>query len=342
MKNKYSSIHRFLQVSTAKFFVLILSLSFYLHAKQASAQSPAPDFDTYDYKGGHHDLSTYLSQGKWVLLKFGWPGCASCHLMYPSWNVMYNNYNRNQGNFIMLEFDINALGYSGGSLVFVTDSFLNTFPTVGAYQLWDGTPAQDTITPLPPYISTTGQSIILDSLYKLADPVSGYPHLHLINPNTGNIEAIDQYTWLTLVNDPSTVSSYLEGVYDIHGHVPSDSLMGYLMNGGNFDEFYDGSGTVFGVEDNQTPVDLVVWPNPTNEGAVNITYTSIAADDLTIHVYDLQGKILHTLGFHDTGYGKQQIRLNLSDIDNGMYIVKGISSSGAAIWQKQVIVNTNL
>jgi thiol-disulfide isomerase/thioredoxin len=341
MKDRYSLFHRFLKVTTAKFFVLTLPIFFYLQTQQVAAQSPAPDFDTYDYKGGHHDLSTYLSQGKWVFIKFGWPGCASCHLMYPSWNVLYNNYNRNQGNFIMLEFDINTIGYVSGHLVYVTDSLLNTFPTLGAYQLWDGTPAQDTISPLPPYVSTTGQSLLIDSLYQIADPISGYPHLHLINPNTGNIEAIDQYTWLSLVNDPATVTSYLEGVYDIHGHVPADSLMGYLINGGDFHEFYDGSGSVFGVEDNHTPADLVVWPNPTNEGAVNITYTSVAADYLTIQVYDLQGKVVYTQRFHDTGYGKQQIRLNLSGVDNGMYIVKGISSVGASIWQKQLMVNTN-
>jgi hypothetical protein len=77
-----------------------------------------------------------------------------------------------------------------------------------------------------------------------------------------------------------------------------------------------------------------VYPNPSN-GNVNLSLVLYQDFDVTIHVHDVNGKVVHTFN-GDIKKGRNQIEMDLSHLDPGMYIVN-IAADGEVLTEKVII-----
>lgn len=95
----------------------------------------------------------------------------------------------------------------------------------------------------------------------------------------------------------------------------------------------------FGLGNNDLPInrDLVrVIPNPSN-GNFTIVFTLLRTTDLGVEVTDLSGKVLYTQPEQTRNNGHQEMELNLSGLNAGMYICNLRTTEGS-VSQKIIIV----
>lgn len=100
-----------------------------------------------------------------------------------------------------------------------------------------------------------------------------------------------------------------------------------------------GGATDGGVSVNDLNADLSenisLFPNPSNNGMVNIVYNFKIAMDLDITVVDVTGKVLYTSQLNDAINGT--CKIDLSHLSNGLYVVKINSANGYA--SKKLLLN---
>ena len=78
-------------------------------------------------------------------------------------------------------------------------------------------------------------------------------------------------------------------------------------------------------------MDVTVFPNPSN-GEVNIQFENIAKEQLTVHVFDLSGKLIID---EDLGaYNSNIYTMDLSRYENGIYFVRVIGHDSVVITKK--------
>ncbi len=94
-------------------FLIFLFLSLGA-VSQLQVGDQAPDFIGTDNYGVQHQLSDHLSQGKYVLLKFGWITCAPCHDATFGTNIIYHAFGCNNDDIVVLGIDpqYNAVDYT--------------------------------------------------------------------------------------------------------------------------------------------------------------------------------------------------------------------------------------
>jgi len=80
--------------------------------------------------------------------------------------------------------------------------------------------------------------------------------------------------------------------------------------------------------------DLAIFPNPTSTN-LNVSFNSPQADDISITLYDLQGKVVLEKNLGTTAVGKHQQVLDISALTNGVYVCK-ISGGNNSV-TKQII-----
>jgi hypothetical protein len=80
---------------------------------------------------------------------------------------------------------------------------------------------------------------------------------------------------------------------------------------------------------NMDPLDCILYPNP-NNGGFTITYTGKKGEQLTVAIYDIAGRIVHTqYWFVNSGYNSRQ--LNVPALAKGIYFTKVASATGYTV-----------
>ncbi len=94
---------------------------------------------------------------------------------------------------------------------------------------------------------------------------------------------------------------------------------------------------VTGIEtlSNFTESAISIYPNPASNGNFNITLTANDKNNITLNVYDVLGKEVHSFNY-TTKVGSNFINVNLKDSNKGMYFVK-LSSGDNSITKKLII-----
>ncbi len=80
---------------------------------------------------------------------------------------------------------------------------------------------------------------------------------------------------------------------------------------------------------------LVIFPNPANDNAI-IEFESPNGGCTSIDVYDIAGRLMLTKNHTSEMHGMQSIQMNLSNLKNGMYLLK--ISSGNQILQGKIVI----
>ncbi len=68
---------------------------------------------------------------------------------------------------------------------------------------------------------------------------------------------------------------------------------------------------------------LSIQPNPVRSNEVNLILVSQKTSDLSIQLYDMNGKVLRN-GQYDLIKGRNELRLNVDDLTNGVYLLKAL------------------
>ena len=83
-------------------------------------------------------------------------------------------------------------------------------------------------------------------------------------------------------------------------------------------------------------VDMQVFPNPTTE-KVTVSFNQEQTSDVTIQLFDVSGKMIHSLILPQVAAGKYQQEIPLNRLNKGVYVVKFLS--GKQMSSQKLIVN---
>jgi hypothetical protein len=97
---------------------------------------------------------------------------------------------------------------------------------------------------------------------------------------------------------------------------------------------YDPSGTIGLAENFENYIDFIVYPNPSS-GLFDISFTADYTNTLTYKVFNILGQEVR-FGNYIPEYGKNTIKLNMSDLTNGIYILNIFDSNKVLHKQKLV------
>lgn len=78
-----------------------------------------------------------------------------------------------------------------------------------------------------------------------------------------------------------------------------------------------------------------LYPNPSDTGIFNLDYTSTLSKDITIALYDLSGKLIHSQ-VRNTADGMNQLDFDFSFLNQGVYLVH--LNDGQAIASRKIII----
>lgn len=92
--------------------------------------------------------------------------------------------------------------------------------------------------------------------------------------------------------------------------------------------------TGVGIDEPEFSQHLSMFPNPTN-GKVTIMVDGNVSSDMTVTVYNILGEVVKEPTFYKAG--TTQMEINMSNVLNGLYLVKIASQNGTAV--KQLTVN---
>lgn len=127
-----------------------------------------------------------------------------------------------------------------------------------------------------------------------------------VSPDTGN-------TWTFVINPDSTA------IYDA---VFTDPLHGWAV--GNFGSLYKFNPQIIGVNNNNFPVQFVLfqnYPNPFNPKTV-ISYELLVTGDVKLSVFDVTGKHITDLVNRRQEAGKYDIDFSAEELASGLYFYK--------------------
>ena len=82
--------------------------------------------------------------------------------------------------------------------------------------------------------------------------------------------------------------------------------------------------------------DFRIYPNPTTNGNLNISFSGTDNSTVTAQLIDLTGKVLRIVSFDNNSTETQHQLLNVKGIQSGMYLCK-ISNSNISKTQRVVI-----
>jgi hypothetical protein len=99
---------------------------------------------------------------------------------------------------------------------------------------------------------------------------------------------------------------------------------------------------IAGIEENSDSQGINVYPNPSNNGAINITIKNVNFSELLISIVDIQGKeVLKTTDKNIQQQGDYNKQINIANLAKGVYFLKlngGNGSTGDVLQIRKLIV----
>ncbi|MHC1706567.1 MAG: redoxin domain-containing protein [Bacteroidales bacterium] len=191
-------------------FTLLFCMTFagsYAQLPSFSIGQQAPNFTATDYHGNVHDLYTYCSEGKYVMVDFFAYWCGPCLATAPKIDEFYHKYGCNQGNVIVLGNESDPQG----TLQLLIDFILNSGgDTANTYPQWAGSLGGSVIGDIyDPYAYPTICLIGPDSTFIQTDiwPISNVGSIEAFFP-TGVLTPMSCYANIVDIADASTGKLY--------------------------------------------------------------------------------------------------------------------------------------
>lgn len=82
--------------------------------------------------------------------------------------------------------------------------------------------------------------------------------------------------------------------------------------------------SIGGIDDIENPLDINLYPNPTNEN-INITLSLSESTNTILEIYDAQGKLVATPNLGNKAQGEHNLSINVSNLQSGLYLLKIIA-----------------
>lgn len=99
---------------------------------------------------------------------------------------------------------------------------------------------------------------------------------------------------------------------------------------------FDFAGNQFlNVQDEHVVMFSSIYPNPAN-ALVNVSFQAVSSTDVTIHLFDLNGKVLNTVNVPSAFEGINTIQFDVADLPSGVYLVN-IQTATSSNIQKLVV-----
>lgn len=304
-------------------FVVLCFLFFLLHIKPVYAQSlgglaigqTAPDFTVTDMDGVQHHLYSYLAQGKYVMLKFGWLSCGSCVGSQASVNTFYKNYGKNECDVVVISIHIrdtrtdlqnyhNYLSTANPSLLAPGEEMAE-YPEI-----------PDSITNSP--ANTTPNEVIWNA-YNFVAAVA----FTLVGPDSTVV--LDNTTLQNQQHQffaqPFSVITTLENNFGLYGYYYANVLPG--ITSAQLDAKNGCEGLLngpSGITDQQQVVEMQAWPNPTDHN-ISISWKKPLGNSATITVYDVLGQVVYTQPLQRAGVATS-VTIAADAFPAGVYIAQ--------------------
>jgi len=88
----------------------------------------------------------------------------------------------------------------------------------------------------------------------------------------------------------------------------------------DFGAYEFGSSVTFVAENNPLNMNVVLFPTPTNN-ILNLTYTIFETDNISISIFDIDGKLIVNIAQGAKGKGTYNYQLDVSQFKNGIYLL---------------------
>ena len=125
---------------------------------------------------------------------------------------------------------------------------------------------------------------------------------------------------------PSIVSANLAVVAFIQDYNTKEILQTAINS-----EYYSSTGTL--VNEAEVAPNVIFYPNPAKEH-VNIWFEQIPQESLSLMMYDISGKLVHT----DQVFPNEQIKtVELNQLSNGLYIIELRKERNGAVYHRAKI-----
>lgn len=180
------------------------------------------------------------------------------------------------------------------------------------------------------------------------NPIIGYPHRHVVRALATTSAWGDD----TFFGTAPTVNSNYSKTYTIPLNPSWDqSKMEFIA----FVNYYDAAtgenareivnvnkinftDLVVGVAKNSINViDFSVYPNPTNESFVNVKFGLKESENVTVEIVSVLGEVVSSTNRGTLAAGEQKMRLDLGNLNSGIYFVKVIAGNEVSTQKVSVI-----
>ncbi len=181
------------------------------------------------------------------------------------------------------------------------------------------------------------------------NPIVGYPHRHVVRAIGSGTSAWGDETFFT---SAPAINSNFSKTYTISLNPSWDqSKMEFIA----FVNYYDAStgenereivnvnkinfsDLVVGVAKNNINVtDFTVYPNPVQNGMVNVKFGLKKSEDVTVEVVNVLGEVVTSINRGTLVAGEQKMNLNVDDLNSGIYFVKVIAGNEVSTQRVSVI-----
>lgn len=122
--------------------------------------------------------------------------------------------------------------------------------------------------------------------------------------NTWQTQCNDVGRWFTSVHFPDPENGWAVGFSGIIMHTDNGGMVWTPDN-----------------SDNQKLKELEIYPNPSS-GLINVRICLATSENVRISVFDNQGRMVDTFNKGKLNKGEQNIKLNLSNVPNGIYMIR--------------------
>lgn len=180
------------------------------------------------------------------------------------------------------------------------------------------------------------------------NPIIGYPHRHVVRALAttsawgddtffGTAPAINSnYSkTYTIPLNPSWDQSKMEFIAFVNYYDAATGENAREIVNVNKINFTD---LVVGVAKNSINVtDFSVYPNPTNESFVNVKFGLKESENVTVEIVSVLGEVVSSTNRGTLAAGEQKMRLDLSNLNSGIYFVKVIAGNEVSTQKVSVI-----